>query len=181
MRTNFRLMAVALALVAVACGGDKVPPIPDSLDVSNTTNVGTAGVRPAAADSDSVVVRDNAPAGIAADQVGEFRAAGNEPFWSVVINSQSLTLKTPQELNGVMFPATLPSVSRDSYHWKAETAQPNRHTIEVTIVTKSCNDSMADKKWTHTATIVYDGRTMPGCAEGGMPFNSSSLDARQKQ
>ena len=90
-----------------------------------------------------------------------------------------MTFKTPQELAGVVFAPSLPMVSGATYHWKAETAQPLRHMIDVTFEAKSCQDSMADKKWTHTATIVYDGKRLTGCAEGGMAPGSSTLQDLQ--
>ena len=165
-----------MALVMVACGGDKVPPLPDSIDVSTTANVPTTSdaVKPGvAATADSVVASAATPS----DRVGEFRAAGNEPFWSLVINSQATTIKTPQDLTGLAFAPSLPMVSGVSYHWKAQTAQPNQHTIDVVIAEKSCQDTMSDKKWTHTATVIYDGKTLTGCAEGGMPPGTSRNSA----
>lgn len=180
MRINIRRVAVPMALVAVACGGEKVPPLPDPIDVSTTANVPTSSdtVKPGAAST-----ADSATASAAkpSDRVGEFRAAGNEPFWSLVVNSLAMTIKTPQDLTGVAFAPSLPMVSGVRYHWTAATAQPNRHTIDVTIEATTCQDTMADKKWTHTATVIYDGKTLTGCAEGGMPpGTSSNSDAPQK-
>ncbi len=168
---------MVLMLVSAACGGEKMPPIPDSVAISNTALAPSAGEsgNPAA---DTSAGRPPAHVATPSERQGEFRAAGNEPFWNLVVTPQAMTIKTPQDSLGVDFVPDLPMVSGSTFHWKAETAVPYRHTIDVTIQEHGCQDTMADKKWTHTAIVILDGNTLSGCAERRGPGRrSTALDA----
>lgn len=98
-------------------------------------------------------------------QAGEFRLAGNEPFWGVRITAKGLTYTTPDYKDGILFPSTAPQATGNMLRWIALTPAPNAHTLEVTLVEERCQDTMADKSWTHRATVVFDGGQLSGCGE----------------
>ena len=171
-------LTLVLSLALAACGGEKVPPIPAQEDVSTTANV----VTPAdtAMRKDSAAVPAAPGSAVDPSRLGEFRAAGNEPFWSIVVLPAGITVRTPQELTGVAFPPVLATLSGTSYHWVTETAQPNRHMLDLTISAVKCKDTMADKTWTHTALARYDGKELKGCAEGGLPVDTVVTTPKQQ-
>jgi len=98
-------------------------------------------------------------------QAGEFRLTGNEPFWGVRISAKGLTYTTPDYKDGILFPSTAPQATGKTLRWIALTSAPNAHTLEVTLVEEKCQDTTADKSWTHRATVVFDGSQVTGCGE----------------
>lgn len=98
-------------------------------------------------------------------EAGNFRLAGNEPFWAVRIAASGVTYTTPDYRNGIRFPSTAPERMGTTLRWVALTPPPEAHTLEVTLEERPCQDSMADKTWSHTATVVFDGTTTHGCGE----------------
>lgn len=158
-----RWTAVGLVfLLLAACGGEELP------------------------NADSAIAAEQAPApAVAADSTmgaptagetntlpksspsaaGEYRLAGNEPFWSVRITAKGLTYTTPDYQKGILFPATAPEASGTTLRWVALTPPPEAHTLEVTLEDAKCQDSMADKTWTHRATVTFDGTRLSGCGE----------------
>lgn len=156
MRTIFCAL-LAGSFATIACGsGERLP------EVTQDSASATAAKDAALASTDS------APA---PRTVGEFRAVGNEPFWAVQVNASGITLKTPEQQGGIVFPVPLPRIEGKKFHWASSTPAPNAHTIDITIVEGECSDTMSDKKWTHTASVVIDGRLLTGCAEGGLGAN----------
>lgn len=153
-----------------------------SLVVQLSLTAGCGGERPRPADSSQAsppaapVAVDTAPgerlAGetstlphTPADRAGEYRMAGNEPFWSVRVTRDGLRYVTPDYKDGIRFPASAPEESPGRLRWIALTAAPEAHTLEVVLEARRCQDSMADKSWTHVATVVFDGTTLHGCGE----------------
>ncbi len=99
------------------------------------------------------------------DAAGRFRLSGNEPFWGVRIDASGLTYSSPDYQQGIAFPSSAPQQAGSALRWVALTPPPEAHTLEVTLEEKRCQDTMADKSWTHTATVVFDGTTLTGCGE----------------
>lgn len=158
-----RAGALVLWLASVglsACGGGERP---------SGDSAGSLAPAPAAA-SDSTVgpstpgETETLPTSSPA-QAGEFRLAGNEPFWGVRITARGLTYTTPDYKDGILFPSTAPQAAGATLRWIALTPAPNAHTLEVTLVEEKCQDTMADKTWTHRATVVFDGSQVTGCGE----------------
>ena len=99
------------------------------------------------------------------DALGAFRLAGNEPFWGVRIDAAGLTYTTPDYPRGIRFPSSAPDKQGTTLRWVAITAPPDAHTLEVTLEARACQDTMADKSWTHTARVIFDGTALTGCGE----------------
>lgn len=91
-----------------------------------------------------------------------FRLAGNEPFWNVMIDSSGLVLRTPDDTVGNRFPATQPIAYGDTLRWNSVNQVSE---IEALVIERPCQDTMADKTWTHTARVTIDRRRLEGCAE----------------
>lgn len=153
-------MIIAL-LVNGACGGDANPP---SADSSAATAAPAAGAATQAAGAPVAGETSTLPQG-KADAEGAFRLQGNEPFWGVIVRGDALIYTTPEYPNGLRFPATAPQREGSALRWVAVTPAPEAHTLEVSLEEKACQDSMADRQWTHTASIVFDGGKRTGCGE----------------
>ncbi|MCC6931432.1 MAG: hypothetical protein IT359_20760 [Gemmatimonadaceae bacterium] len=148
-------------MLTLACGGEPRAPVADSALAAPLTTPAASdtGASPSTAGETSAL-----PHG-PADEAGEFRLAGNEPFWGVRISKAGLRYTTPDYKDGILFPATAPQTDGATLRWIALTAAPDAHTLEVRLETRRCQDSMADKAWTHIATVVFDGATLKGCGE----------------
>ena len=156
-----RACAGLLAVVVVAaCGGERAPVADTTLAAPPAVSAATDSAPAAPLAGETSTLPQGAP-----DKAGEFRLAGNEPFWSVRISRAGLRYTTPDYKDGILFPATAPESAGEALRWVALTASPNAHTLEVTLEARRCQDSMADKAWTHTATVVFDGATLKGCGE----------------
>lgn len=160
-----RIGAMAVLVATIACGGGErsgEQATNDSAAVSAvapstaTDSLGTVGMQPG--------MTAALPQG-AADALGAFRLAGNEPFWSVKIAADGLTYSSPQYLDGIHFKGAAPERDGEKLRWVAITAAPDAHTLDVTIEEERCQDSMADKTWTHVARVIFDGTRLEGCAE----------------
>jgi uncharacterized membrane protein len=147
-------------LLAAACRGDDDAPPPDSLALpAVSVPTDSLGALPALPGETSAL-----PQG-AADASGEFRLAGNEPFWAIRVTAAGLTYTTPDYQQGINFPAVAPERSGTTLRWVAITAPPEAHTLDVTLEERPCQDTMADKTWTHTARVIFDGTRLTGCGE----------------
>ena len=91
-----------------------------------------------------------------------FRLVGNEPFWSVQVDSTRIRYLTPEDSAGERFPAVRPVQMGDTLRWV--TSNP-RTILEATVVTGACSDGMSDKAWTHKASVQVGDRKLSGCAE----------------
>ncbi len=162
-----RAMAILSTVLAAACGGEGNRPAGDSSAATAAPAPGAAA--PSAVPGTPVPGETSAlPKGMA-DAEGAFRLQGNEPFWGVQVRGEVLIYTTPDYPNGIRFPAAAPQRSGSVLRWVALTPAPEAHTLEVSLEEKECRDSMADRTWSHTATIVFDGVTRRGCGEKASP------------
>lgn len=156
------LVVVFSALSPSACGGagergagdsaSAIVPAPAIVDSATAAGTPTSG--------ETSALPQSRP-----DAAGSFKLAGNEPFWSVRIGASGLTYTTPDYLDGIAFPSTAPEASGTTLRWVALTPPPEAHTLEVTLEETKCQDTMADKTWSHTATVIFDGTRLSGCGE----------------
>lgn len=133
-------------------GADSGVPAPTIVDSTTAAGTPTPG-------ETSTLPRSKANA------AGSFRVSGNEPFWNVRIGASGLMYTTPDYPKGIAFPSTAPEALGTTRRWVALTPPPDAHTLEVTLEEKPCQDTMADKTWSHTATVVFDGSRLAGCGE----------------
>lgn len=156
------VVVLALALVLAACGGAR--------EGGGTDSVGARAPAPSIVDSATAAGaptsgETSALPRSSPGEAGHFRLAGNEPFWSVRIGASGLTYTTPDYPKGIAFPSTAPEASGNRLRWVAITPPPEAHTLEVMLEERRCQDTMADKVWSHTATVTFDGTVLSGCGE----------------
>ncbi len=162
MRIELGLLLVAFALGA--CRGEKPGERVEGDSASASAPASTAA-------TDSLVPMTMQPGMTSAlpqsrsDASGSFRLAGNEPFWSVKIAADGITYSSPDYQKGIHFTAAAPEQVEEKLRWVAITAPPDAHTLDVTIEEEKCQDSMADKTWTHVAHVIFDGTKLEGCGE----------------
>lgn len=96
-----------------------------------------------------------------------FRASGNEPFWSVTVGRDSVVFEQPEEPRRVAAPLTRreEGASRRIFH--AETGGAPPHVIRVMLTPGRCADSMSGALFSYSAEVVFDGRSLTGCARTG--------------
>jgi len=91
-----------------------------------------------------------------------FRLLGNEPFWSLEIDSTGMVFRTPEDSAGNRFPPSQPVLVGDTLRWNSANQVSE---VEAIVVPQPCSDTMSDKTWTHKAIVTIDRRRLEGCAE----------------
>lgn len=84
-------------------------------------------------------------------------ARGNEPFWSVQLESDRMTLRTPDGEQSVA--AQVESASDGGWLVTA----PDEG-LSLALHPELCQDSMADMMYPMSASLIQDGQAYPGCA-----------------
>lgn len=90
-----------------------------------------------------------------------WHAAGNEPFWSVDVEGRQIVFRTPDDLPGLALPARRADDGTDVVFTAEEGTPP----FLLRLRPEPCQDSMADRNWSHSATFSHDGKAYVGCAE----------------
>jgi uncharacterized membrane protein len=94
-----------------------------------------------------------------------YRAAGNEPFWSVAVLDGTLRYADPSLEQPLELPATafrVPGVSGPG--WKGEDAD---RSLELQLIPGRCWDGMSGAAYPFTARLTLDGQQLEGCGEQG--------------
>lgn len=91
-----------------------------------------------------------------------FVARGQEPFWSIRLDSAQLVLTRPGERVQSM-PATMHAGDAGAYRWSSAAGEG----WEVTVTPGYCADGMADAATGWRATLIAQGETLQGCAYRG--------------
>jgi uncharacterized membrane protein len=92
----------------------------------------------------------------------EYRAHGNEPFWSVTVKSDSIVFEQPDEPHRIAFPYAAPS----SGTYRSVAAGD---TLVLTLEEHRCQDGMSGFIFPLTAEARFRGRVLHGCASEGAP------------
>ena len=90
-----------------------------------------------------------------------FRAFGNEPFWNVNVEGETLTYSTPDDQAGVVLQGTRRAVPggveiAGSHDGKA---------FALTVTEGECSDGMSDNVYALEATFRYGDLHYSGCGE----------------
>ena len=98
------------------------------------------------------------------EPIATFTARGNEPFWSVQVEGNSLTYTTPE-----LQPGKLLQAQRRA-HAKGVTfsGQDAGSGFTLDIQTVPCEDTMSGEPFEFTATFKYGDETVTGCARRGL-------------
>lgn len=98
--------------------------------------------------------------------VEQFIVRGAEPFWSITINRNNIIYSTP-DIKEKKYPFTAPLTAegrpRDLVRVYRLNGQPSG-TLMIRKV-DSCSDSMSDKVYPYSATLILGNKVFDGCAE----------------
>lgn len=99
-----------------------------------------------------------------------WRAAGNEPFWSLHIRPDGLLFDRLGELP-LAYPAQAPVQDGNQRRWVVDATDGEaRNRLEIVISDGPCGDSMADRRYDYRAEMIFRGQSLRGCAEKDMPI-----------
>ena len=106
----------------------------------------------------------------------EFRAKGQEPFWSATIAPSGISVARPDE-SPLVFPYAVPAEGAVGAALYRSVRELPHAEITIELRPAPCRDSMAAEHYGHTARVLLDGREMAGCAYPGLPPSGAPLDA----
>jgi uncharacterized membrane protein len=94
-----------------------------------------------------------------------YRAAGNEPFWSVTVLDGSLRFDAPDLEEPLELVATAFRVPGQSGPgWKGE---EGGRSLQLQLIPGRCWDDMSGAAYPYRAVATLDGRSLEGCGEQG--------------
>jgi uncharacterized membrane protein len=99
-----------------------------------------------------------------------YHAFGEEPFWSVRVEEDSLVFEQPGEPARVAWPAAAVVASRGASGartWTADAAG-GRPAIALTVERGRCTDGLSGEVTAFRSRVTFDGRAMEGCARAGL-------------
>ncbi len=82
-----------------------------------------------------------------------FKAIGAEPFWGVEISNNTIKYTTPEDPEGILFPATKPVRVMDA-NIKTYQSKSKAGEIKVTIAYGKCSDGMSDMDHDYSVTVA---------------------------
>ncbi len=144
-----RLTVLLLPAVLAACAA---PDHAQSPAGGDSPPAAAAGPATTAADD-----RDGSDALAAA----HLRARGNEPFWAIDIEGDTLHYVTPEMPDGRTLVAQRMAHARGVAFSGDDDGRP----FNLDVTRTACTDSMSGERFEFTATWDYDGRRMEGCAD----------------
>jgi len=90
----------------------------------------------------------------------DFRAAGNEPGWVLLIMKGRITLNTDYGATRIEAPLPEPVTDQENRTTLWETAE---FTVEISA--KPCRDSMSEDEYESTVVVRLPGKTLYGCGK----------------
>ena len=91
-----------------------------------------------------------------------WRAFGNEPFWSVRVDGDTLVFSTPEDQAGKTLKGRrVPSLVGIVYMGTDDAGRE----FNLDIQPGACSDGMSDNTYQHVSTFIYGETTYRGCAE----------------
>lgn len=96
----------------------------------------------------------------------EFIVRGNEPFWSVTIGKRGIVYTTP-DTKPQTFPyvAPLAAQGRPTDLVRVYRLQGTGNNLLILKKTPACSDTMSDRKYPYSATLILGNTVREGCAE----------------
>ena len=91
-------------------------------------------------------------------------ARGNEPFWSVEIGSDQLLLRRPEDPAPTRYSVQETQDAEGSVTYRGASGD---QTLEITVSSNPCSDSMSGEYFAYTAELTLGGRGLRGCARVG--------------
>ena len=91
-------------------------------------------------------------------------ARGNEPFWSVQIDTDHMLLRQADEPAPSTFSVQETQDVEGSVTYRGSGGDKS---LEITVTNSPCSDSMSGEYFAYTADLTLDGRMLRGCARVG--------------
>lgn len=98
------------------------------------------------------------------EPIATFTARGNEPFWSVKVEGNTLTYSTPELQPGRAMQAQRVTHAKGV----GFTGQDQGRDFNLDIQGTACEDTMSGEAFEFTAVFQYGERTLTGCARRGL-------------
>ncbi len=115
-----------------------------------------------ASPAEPVSAPQSAGTNAAARDSGPYDLKGTEPFWSLAIRRDSLSLSRPDHREVLAVNAG-PRLTGKRLVWEA-TAIATGGPLTITLEPSDCSDGMSDTRYPHRATVEFGGETLRGCA-----------------
>lgn len=93
-----------------------------------------------------------------------YQARGNEPFWSLAVKPEGLTLERP-DVPAVQLPYQPFVVTGETRRYEGDNAGTK---VIVELAPGTCSDGMSDTVYGHNATVTIGTETLKGCAYSGL-------------
>ena len=160
MRLPRPLSALAAIAVLAACNptareAAEVPAEPVVASDATAPTPATAAATNEAPQGKRAAGEENLP-------MNAWRAFGNEPFWSVRLEGDTLVFSTPENQAGTtMKGRRVPSLIGVVYMG----TDGDGREFNLDIQPGQCSDGMSDNTYQHVATFIYGDTTYRGCAE----------------
>jgi uncharacterized membrane protein len=96
----------------------------------------------------------------------EFNVVGNEPFWNIKITKQGIIFKKLGEKKQT-FPYIEPLSAQGRSIDKVRVYKLQGKGNDILILNQvgDCSDTMSDKNYPYSATLIMDNQVFEGCAE----------------
>lgn len=100
----------------------------------------------------------------APEPIESFKVIGNEPFWSIGIDKTGITYSTPDSQK-TTFPAVVPLSAQGRPADNLRVYPLKGRTNGTLIIRKgACSDTMSDRKYNYSATLILGDTVKEGCA-----------------
>jgi uncharacterized membrane protein len=104
----------------------------------------------------------------AAPRSEAFRVVGTEPFWGMSVSKSGIVYSTTDS-KPRSFPYSAPMSAQgrpaDLVRVYRLQSKPNTNNLLVIKKVAACSDSMSDKQYPYSATLILDNVVREGCAE----------------
>jgi uncharacterized membrane protein len=88
--------------------------------------------------------------------------SGNEPFWMVKIEPDSVLFKTPE--NEISYPSATFKREKETLVFETQLAHATMSSkLKIKLLATKCTDSMSGFESAYTVTVEKDGETYTGC------------------
>lgn len=91
-------------------------------------------------------------------------ARGNEPFWAVEVNEDTLVWRQPDEPQELILKDLSQEDAEGAVRYQARNED---HALELLLTAQPCIDSMSGEFFAYAASARLDDRTVTGCARVG--------------
>jgi uncharacterized membrane protein len=102
----------------------------------------------------------DAPVAVGPDYSGDFDAVGTEPFWTLKVRADGLTLARPDHAD-VTIASPGPRADGDQGVFDASAGEQR---LVLRLTPGDCTDGMSGRHYGYLAEVWVDGETLKGCA-----------------